>query len=288
MKRLWTILTAALLLCSLSLFPPSLSACNLSSLTLLSIDESGPSPVINLRLCIGAGRTGVINGADNHTYDLGFGIFGQGSNSVTVHAFTPSVTSTFRACEMLGYDVGPTLFPPFNAEGFIYYAFDPYHDSDCNGGFTCVNSTVLCGQVHQECYDFSFTLAEIPDSIRVWGVEGEGNPVAGCYPNLDMEVDLTSYQRTVPTPEPSHALAWNTISPNPTSGTATLFFTSPQAQPLQLQIYNPQGQCLRNIPLQAQPGPNHLELDLTSLPAAIYWLRLSGSHTTTQYKLLKH
>ena len=102
-----------------------------------------------------------------------------------------------------------------------------------------------------------------------------------------MHIDLTAYQRTVPTPEPAHALVWNTISPNPTSGTTTLSFTSPQAQPLQLQIYNPQGQRVQELSIQAQPGPNHLELDFTSLPAALYWLRLSSPHTTTAYKILK-
>ena len=177
------------------LVPQITQACNLTFTNLISLDLSGPNPVVNARLCIGAGRTGPLNGADGDTFDFAWGFYGDNGGPVNILNFTPAaITSSFTNCTMLGYDVGAAPFPPFFSQGTLYYAMDIYADPDCatGPGFTCITSSALCGPEHQQCINFSFTLSEVPDSIRVFGVEGGGNPSAGCYPNPDMLLDFTS------------------------------------------------------------------------------------------------
>ncbi|MEM7039409.1 MAG: T9SS type A sorting domain-containing protein [Bacteroidota bacterium] len=49
----------------------------------------------------------------------------------------------------------------------------------------------MCGNAHSQCFQLDFTVDVFPDSIRVFGAEGAGNPVGGCYPNPDMLIDLS-------------------------------------------------------------------------------------------------
>jgi hypothetical protein len=56
----------------------------------------------------------------------------------------------------------------------------------------CIVSTVNCGDTATQCWQFSFTFNQIPDSMRVYGVEGGNIATNGCFPNADMALDLTS------------------------------------------------------------------------------------------------
>ncbi|MEM1000191.1 MAG: T9SS type A sorting domain-containing protein [Bacteroidota bacterium] len=47
--------------------------------------------------------------------------------------------------------------------------------------------------VHSQCTQFIFVTGILPDSICVFGVEGDGDPVAGCYPDPDMCINIAAF-----------------------------------------------------------------------------------------------
>jgi hypothetical protein len=168
-----------------------LQACNFSAFNLNSITMSGSNYVISAQLCIGAGRTGVTLGADGATFDVLVGIY-RAAGPVNIVSFTPtSLLSSFTGCNMDGYDIGPEP-TTFFTQATLYYYFDPLAYPLCANGFTCINSTALCGNVHSDCFNLTLTLDALPDSMRFFGVEGSGNPFAGCTPNPDMLIDLST------------------------------------------------------------------------------------------------
>lgn len=67
------------------------------------------------------------------------------------------------------------------------------------------------------------------------------------------------------------------VSPNPTTGRATMrwFLTGPG--PIQVQVVNALGAVLQTWQHDGRAGENELQLDVTALPTAVYGLRLSGA-----------
>lgn len=195
-------------------------ACDLTQTTLISLNTSGANPVLTIQLCIGFGRTAGVNGADGSTQDILFGFF-DSNNPIDILAFTPAFTTSPapRNCRMDGFETEELPFAPFNAANAVLYSFDPSAPGCSFGGeqaFTCVTSTANCGARGNFCTTFSFTLSAVPDSMRVFGVEGAGNPTAGCYPNPDMAVYLTALPVTWgrlngTTTQMGNALNWNTL-----------------------------------------------------------------------------
>jgi hypothetical protein len=168
----------------------SLFACNLSDLTLLSVTGSGPF-VVTMRLCTGMGLTGSTKGGDQSTRSVFFG-FSSTDPTFMITAYTPPAMTGPMGCTNLGANYGPD--PYYGLAWEILYT-DPayYGDPFCtNQPYGCVNSTALCGNAQAYCQNFSFTMNVLPDSARVYGVEGGGNPIGGCYPNPDMLIDFTS------------------------------------------------------------------------------------------------
>lgn len=171
-------------------------ACHLSNFSLTNITSlGGGNYQIDAQLCIGGGITGVVSGAGSDTYDIAFGIYGPGGAPVNIISYSPNLTpplltSGFTGCEMPGYDIGPVGSSPFFTQATIYYVWDPFTYPNCTNGFECVTTTALCGNVNQDCFNFQFVTDVLPDSIRVFGVEGSGNPVAGCMPDPDMLIDF--------------------------------------------------------------------------------------------------
>lgn len=176
------------------------SACNLSSITLCGLYKS---PLLNnsfpadsmicITVCNGYGRTGTTKGADNDTRSISFG-WRTHRTGFIIRAFSPaSVTSGrgFTNCTMPGSNIGPQG-APYNSQGTIIY-IDPgyYGATPCvTQPFGCVTSTTLCGAAAQQCITYRFQVNKIPDSVRVYGVEGGGNPIAGCYPDADMRINF--------------------------------------------------------------------------------------------------
>lgn len=164
-------------------------SCNLSSVSLLTITGTGPY-TITIKLCVGGGLTGATRGADNDTRSVVFAFYESGS--FTISSFSPAnMTGSFTTCSMPGTNIG-AQGSPFNSKGTIMY-IDPgyYGIAPCvTKPYQCVTSTANCGNASQQCTNFSFVTNVIPDSMRVFGVEGAGNPVAGCTPNTDMFINF--------------------------------------------------------------------------------------------------
>lgn len=154
-------------------------ACDRTSISLDSIVFSGGQYNVYITQNVGAGITGSVRGADNSTFTFAYSFWGSPSLSIT--AFTPSVTSDFTATTNNGLNVGPFLGSNFTI-GYV----------SPGAPFACVSSTAGCGNVHTDVKQVVFTLNEIPDSIRLYGVEGSGNPIAGCFPDGDMLVDFST------------------------------------------------------------------------------------------------
>lgn len=189
--------------------PTTGKSCNLTSFTLNSIQQVGPDWVTTATLCIGAGVTGFVQGADQLSSTMAAFFYGPAGPALVVTASAPAaITSTFRNCTMVNIPNGgpipgcispDTCGPPFYDDiddaiwfsDFFCDAFPPCNPP-CDLGFTCVLTTALCGNVHQDCFVMSFTTNVRPDSIRIVGAEGAGLAFSGCYPNPDMLIDLTS------------------------------------------------------------------------------------------------
>lgn len=162
------------------------SACNLSSVQLDSFKINVGSVDLYFSILIGAGRTGAITGADGPTNDFAVGFYS--STSLTINSFSP--TTTTSAIPSITYnviDVGAVAGAPFNTQATLY-AFDPAFTTP----YACITTTGACGNVHTKKVSFAVNLDAIPDSIYLFGIEGAGNPVAGCFPNPDMHLNLTS------------------------------------------------------------------------------------------------
>lgn len=177
-----------------------LNACNLSDLTFCGaptsplLNTSFPNDtLICLTVCNGYGVTGLSQGANSDTRSIGFGWYDSQPGFI-IRAFAPlSITSGrgFDDCTMAGADVGPQGVP-YNSQATIlfidpgYYGFAPCDDQP----FGCITSTADCGALAQQCVTYTFQVNQIPDSVRVFGVEGAGNPLDGCYPDADMAYDF--------------------------------------------------------------------------------------------------
>ncbi|MEY3442142.1 MAG: hypothetical protein RLZZ519_423 [Bacteroidota bacterium] len=168
-------------------------ACNLSdfSLTNVTYDSNTQEFVISTLLHVGSGRTGNVAGADDDTRTIAFGFY-KSCAPITVNSFLPAtLNAIYTGCNMPGTNLGPQG-APYNSQATIIY-IDPgyYGNPQCTANpFGCITSTVNCGNVVSAPYNLVFRTSTIPDSIRVFGVEGHGNPLAGCYPDSDMKIDF--------------------------------------------------------------------------------------------------
>ena len=178
-------------------------ACNLAGVTLCGVYKA---PLLNasfpadsmvcLRLSVGWGKTGTGLGADSDTRSISFGWWTHRSG-FEIRAFSPlTITSGrgFADCTMPGIDIGPQPVPPYFTQATIVYV-DPgyYHTAPCVlQPYACVTSTALCGNIGSNTTDYLFQVNKIPDSVRVYGIEGAGNPIDGCYPDADMMFNFTT------------------------------------------------------------------------------------------------
>lgn len=224
MKRTFTrILTLAILW----LLGNTTQACNLSDLSLTSVvfNSGNNTYTINVLLHVGQGKTGVTTGADDATRTIVFAFY-RGCGPMTVTAFTPStLMAAFTGCNMPGSNLG-AQGGVFNSQATVAYLDPGYYGSPpCNvTPFACVSSTAACGNVQSAAYNLSFTVSAMPDSMRVFGVEGNSNPVAGCYPNADMKIVFNTPMITCPGPTNLAAnLNCQGILPNYTSSANVMY-----------------------------------------------------------------
>lgn len=146
------------------------TACNFSELTLTNVTPLGSGQyALDLRFCVGAGRTGVTKGAEDNTSTFAFLVSsGVGLVDFPDTLVSPASGAIYRDT-LLGTD---TLV--YYSESYAYWA--------------CVFSTAMCGEARQVCMDITIVTDGLPDSLWVLGAEGNGNPYAGCSFDPDMKV----------------------------------------------------------------------------------------------------
>ena len=176
------------------LYQPT-KACNLSDFALTSVtyDNNTQEFVISTLLHVGSGRTGNTYGADDATRTIAFGFY-KACAPIVVNSYLPAtLNAIFSGCNMPGTNLGPQG-PPYNSQATVIYIDPGYYGNPlCTANpFGCISSTANCGNIVSAPYNLVWRTTSIPDSIRVFGVEGNGNPLAGCYPNPDMKIDFCS------------------------------------------------------------------------------------------------
>jgi hypothetical protein len=168
-------------------------ACNLTDLTLNSVSPGpGSNYTITMTACYGYGQTGSSKGADNDTRTVAIAWYSTDPLFSIISFGPPQMVGTYSGCTMEGSDLGPQG-SPYNSQATILY-IDPgyYMIPPCvDQPYGCVTSTALCGNVGQQCVLYTLELSSMPDSVRIFGAEGSGNPVAGCYPDADMMIDFS-------------------------------------------------------------------------------------------------
>lgn len=163
------------------------NACNLSYSQLDSVVPAGNDFDIYVSVCIGGGIIGAATGADGGTGDFAFGFYTSCTNNISFSSFTPFVTGDTTGITNFAFDVGPAPQAPFGTQGTILYT------SNSNNQLMCVSTTASCGRPHQQCFSFVFRIDVVPDSIRMFGIEGSSNPIAGCYNHIDQVMDFSAY-----------------------------------------------------------------------------------------------
>lgn len=168
--------------------PSQSKGCDLSFSNLDSVVTSGPNYIAYMTLCIGGGITAGLKGANAHTTHILFGFHTPGAVPLTILGFNPpTITGDSSGCTNTGANVGPQVGLN-NNQGTIAYLFN-FACTPCSGigdGIFCICNTASCGNRHNQCIQFNFTVDTYLDSIRIFSVEGTGFPTAGCYPNSDM------------------------------------------------------------------------------------------------------
>lgn len=163
-----------LILLSLTFNLNEVVACTGGSLTLDNFQPNGSNFDITVTLCMGGGQGGAAGDTDNFF----FSFFKSGG--LTVSSYTLNVTSAINVTYD-AYDQGAGSYP--SGEGTILYT-DNCFIPVC-GPFECITNAG-CGTAHTTCRQFIFTVSTTPDSMRVFGIEGNGDPLGGCYPNTNM------------------------------------------------------------------------------------------------------
>jgi hypothetical protein len=188
----FTLKFLGLALVGLLVYTTPTHACNLSQMTLVSVTGTGPY-VITVDLCVGTGLTLTTKGADQSTTHISFG-FWDATPGFAISGFTPAQMFSIAPaqptvpprCRLTGVNIGPV--PLYGTSVTIFYQMP--NAVPCTGAnatnYACINSSAICGPATQNCSTHTFTVNQIPDSMRAFGVEGAGNQVGGCYPNADM------------------------------------------------------------------------------------------------------
>ncbi len=167
----------------------TVNACNLSSFTLNNYYYDNGRYHIQTTLRIGRGVTGVTTGADGDTRSISFAFYDNQNAGINILSMSPmNLVGPYSGCGMPGFIFNSPQGPPYNCDDMAMF-IDPgyYGQQPCMSyPFECISSTAQCGPAGFDTFPITFEVDKFPDSIRCFGVEGNGNPLGGCYPNLDM------------------------------------------------------------------------------------------------------
>jgi hypothetical protein len=191
MKR-YLLLLLPLLFAIGTMAPKRAAACDRAMLTYDSLVVSGTGYLLYVTLCVGAGRNGIEKGEEQNTGVFEFGFFdATPADPLVITTVTPSTvtpglypfTSTYAttgaAC--------PPAVNPFGLDCRVRYS-----PTTAGRWFTCIDDITNCGDTTTLCFQFSFQMDQIPDSLRAYGVEGANIATNGCFPNSDMGLDLST------------------------------------------------------------------------------------------------
>lgn len=157
-----------LLFCSSLFIPFAAYSCHLSDLTIDNIQDLGNNQYeITLTFCTGAGLNTTHRGADQNTANFAFYING-GATIVNhpVSLISPNTGNEFFAYALFG-----------NTALYFEDSY-PTWDGYASSWWACIDGG--CGPVQAVCKTFSFTTDGLPTDIELVGMEGGGNPAAGC------------------------------------------------------------------------------------------------------------
>lgn len=182
-----------------TLTPDEALACQSSQLVMTSVAFVDGLWEYRRELCVGGGRVGTLPGAEAPTRTFAIAVTGPGK----LQSFEPStLVGTYTGGTLFGYAEavqGPFVLPVFAT---LPACPDPntagarcqhpttsllvYFNEDGAPPYTCIDSTAGCGLPHSECTELTLRFDDRIDALRVLGLEGDGNPFAGCTSNPDM------------------------------------------------------------------------------------------------------
>ena len=160
-------------------------ACDRSEFRLDSIAFDGSTYTVYTTICVGGGVLGSAQGGDNNTTSIFF--MAWGTPGLVFTSFPPSMTSDTTNCTMNGTQNNTPIGSGPLAGVQTRITYSP--TTSCQ--YACVTSTAGCGRPHQDCTQMAFGVNQLPDSLRALGIEGTGNPFAGCFRPSDMVIDFT-------------------------------------------------------------------------------------------------
>lgn len=191
MKRFLPHILPLLLLLGV-LVPQQTQACNRSFVRMDSLTVSGSGYRLYITMCIGTGRTGIDIGGDQNTGVFEFGFFdATPADPLVITTVTPMTVTPALYTSTSSYSTAGAACPP-GSNPFGVDCRVRYSATTAGLWFGCTISTAECGDTAQQCFQFSFQMDQIPDSLRAYGVEGANIATNGCYPNADMGLDLSS------------------------------------------------------------------------------------------------
>jgi Secretion system C-terminal sorting domain len=78
------------------------------------------------------------------------------------------------------------------------------------------------------------------------------------------------------------------IYPNPTSDETLLSISSPNEAAAIIQLSNPSGQVIKVLSPKLNVGENNIRLDMTNLPAGLYFMSLKVPNEAFSMKIVKN
>lgn len=188
-------------------------ACDWSYITIQQINDLGGNYQIIYTVGIGGGILGANMGADGSTGSFFVGFGANDGSFVDIINFSGFEVSDTTICFTYPQEV--------NAMGTLGENGVFYVPNSCQ--VTCVTSTALCGLPHTQEFTMMAVTSTLPDYLQVYGLEGNGNPFAGCAFDPDntasiiaflpLEWGAFDYERK----EDQILLEWSTLSEEMTS-----------------------------------------------------------------------
>ena len=114
-------------------------------------------------------------------------------------------------------------------------------------------------------------------------------PVVGktYYRLKQVDLDITiHYSRTVFVVVETRSVQQATITPNPCNGYTTVSFHAAVYLHLNISFYDMSGRWVHSEPYEAAEGFNHIYLNISDIPAGVYFLEIRANELAVRRKIL--